>query len=167
MKTLILSALLILSTTAGAVTVEVKDAYVRLMPPTQKVTGAFMTLVNNSDTARAAVSAKSSVSEVAELHNHINNDGVMQMRQVEKIEVPAGGTTELKPGGYHVMLINLTAPLKLGQMVDITLNFDDGSSTGFQAEVKTVMGGMKMGGGMGKKNMNPGQMKMPTKNMGQ
>lgn len=160
MKKLILSTVfLMLSSAAGAATVEVKDAYVRLMPPTQKVTGAFMTLVNTSDSVRAAVSAKSSVSEVSELHNHINNNGVMQMRQVDKIEVPAGGSTELKPGGYHVMLINLTKPLQLGQMVDITLNFDDGSSTEFQAEVKTVMGGMKMGGGMGKKHMNPDPMK--------
>jgi len=148
-----------LSTSVGAATVEVKDAYVRLMPPTQKVTGAFLTLVNNSDTRRAAVSATSSVSKVAELHNHVNNNGVMQMRRVDKIEVPAGGSTELKPGGYHVMLINLIQPLELGQMVDITLNFDDGSSTEFQAEVKSVMAGMKMGGGMDKKKMEHGHMK--------
>jgi len=162
MKKLIFAALLMLSTSGWAATVEVKDAYVRLMPPSQKVTGAFMTLVNNTDSARSAVSAKSSVSKVSELHTHINNNGVMQMRQVEKIEVPAGGSTELKPGGYHVMLINLTQPLELGQMVDITLNFDDGSSAEFQAEVKSVMAGMKMGEGKGhmdKKKMDPGQMK--------
>ncbi len=157
MKKLILAALLVLSSSAWAGSVEVKDAYVRHMPPTQSVTGAFMMLVNTTDTDRAAVSGSSSVAGTVELHTHIKDGEVMRMRQVEKIDIPAGGMTELKPGGFHVMLIDLKKPLELGQMVDITLNFDDGSSTEFQAEVKTVMGGMKMGGGMDHKKMG-GQM---------
>ena len=72
------------------------------------------------------------------------NQGVMKMRQVEKIEVPAGSETVLEPGGYHVMLIGLKQSLELGQKVAITVNFDDGSSVPVEAEVKTVMGGMKM-----------------------
>lgn len=134
--------------------VEAKDAYVRHMPPTQSVTGAFMMLVNPTNSDRAAVSAESSVAGTVELHTHIHDGGVMRMRQVEKIEVPAGGMTELKPGGFHVMLIDLKEPLELGQMVDIKLNFDDGSSAEIQAEVKSVMGGMKMGGGMEHKKMD-------------
>jgi len=147
MRKLIIAALVVFSSSVWAGSVEVKDAYVRHMPPTQTVTGAFMTLVNTTDSDRAAVSASSDVAETVELHTHIKDGGVMRMRQVEKIDIPAGGSTELKPGGFHVMLIDLKKPLELGQMVDISLTFDDGSSTAFQAEVKTVMGGMKMGDG--------------------
>lgn len=152
MKRFILAVLVVLSSGAWAgshgqqESVAVKDAYVRHMPPTQTVTGAFMMLVNPTDSDRAAVSAESSVAGSVELHTHIHDSGVMRMRQVEKIDVPARGMTELKPGGFHIMLIDLKAPLESGQMVDIKLNFDDGSSVEIDAEVKSVMGGMKMDG---------------------
>lgn len=159
MKKFILATLVILSSSAWAGTVEVKDAYVRHMPPTQSVTGAFMVLVNTSDADRAAVSAESSVAGTVELHTHIQDGGVMRMRQVEKIDVPAGGMMELKPGGFHLMIIDLKESLEIGQMVDIKLNFDDGSSTEIQAEVKSVMGGMKMGDGMKHEKMDHSKMK--------
>ncbi len=148
MKKLILLTLLALSSSSWAGAVSVEGAYVRHMPPTQPNTGAFMTLVNNSDTARAAVSAESEVAETVELHTHIHDNGVMRMRQVEKIEVPANGKTELEPGGFHVMLIGLKQPLKVDQVVDINVNFDDGSSELVKAKVKSVMAGMKMKSGM-------------------
>lgn len=159
MKKFILATLVILSSSAWAGTVEVKDAYVRHMPPTQSVTGAFMVLVNTSDADRAAVSAESSVAGTVELHTHIQDGGVMRMRQVEKIDVPAGGMMELKPGGFHLMIIDLKESLEIGQMVDIKLNFDDGSSTEIQAEVKSVMGGMKMGDGMKHEKMDHSKIK--------
>ena len=172
MKRLILATFVMLASgmwgSVWAGSVEIKDAYVRHMPPTQSVTGAFMMLVNTSDADRAAVSAQSSVAGTVELHTHIHDGGVMRMRQVDKIEVPAGGMTELKPGGFHVMLIDLKGPLELGQMVDIKFNFDDGSSAEIEAEVKSVMGGMKMGGAMGRKEMDHKKMdhsKMKMKTM--
>ena len=145
MKTLITALIFLFSASAWADAVTVENAYVRHMPPGQKVTGAFMTLKNGSDQDRAAVSASSDVAETVELHTHLHEDGVMKMRQVEKIEVPAGSATVLEPGGYHVMLIGLKQSLEMGQMVGITLNFDDGSTVAVEAEVKSVMGGMKMG----------------------
>ena len=145
MKSLIISLLLLLgATNAWADAISVENAYVRHMPPGQKVTGAFMTLKNGSDQDRAAISASSDVAETVELHTHIHDKGVMKMRQVEKIEVAAGAETVLEPGGYHVMLIGLRQSLELGQKVSITLNFDDGSSVPVEAEVKSIMGGMKM-----------------------
>ena len=130
---------------AGAETVTVEDAYVRHLPPGQTVTGAFMVLKNGSGQDRTAVSASSDVAEAVELHTHLHEDGVMKMRQVEKIEVPAGSETLLQPGGFHLMLIGLKQPLDLGQLVDITLNFDDGSSVPVKAEVRSVLKGMNMG----------------------
>jgi len=60
----------------------------------------------------------------------------MKMRQVKEIAVKAGGQAELKPGSYHVMLIDLKAPLKEGETVPLTLTFDDGSSQTIDAPVK-------------------------------
>lgn len=144
MKSLFASILLLFASAVWAGSVSIENAYVRHMPPTQKVTGAFMTLKNDSAENRAAVSAESEVAETAELHTHIHENGMMKMRQVDKIDIVAGSETVLEPGSFHVMLIGLKQPLELGQMVAITLNFDDGSSTQVQAEVKTVMSGMKM-----------------------
>jgi len=145
MKTLLTATLLLLSTNLWAASIIVEDAYVRHMPPTQSVTGAFMVFKNTSDVDRAVVSAESDVAGTVELHAHLHENGVMKMRQVDKIDVPAGGETILKPGGLHVMLIDLKQPLDLGQMVEIKFILDDGSSTQVQAEVQSVMKGMKMG----------------------
>jgi copper(I)-binding protein len=147
MKIIITAFLILLSSNLWAASVSIEGAYVRHMPPTQSVTGAFMTFKNTTDTDRAVVSAESDVAERVELHTHLHENGVMKMRQVEKIEVPAGGETVLAPGGFHVMLIGLKQSLELGQMVDIKFNFDDGSSEQIQAEVKSIMDGMKMNGG--------------------
>ncbi len=159
MKALLAAFLLLSSSNLWAASVTVEDAYVRSMPPTQTVTGAFMVFKNTTGSDRAVVSAESDVSDKVELHTHLHEDGVMKMRQVEKIDVPAGGETVLKPGGLHVMLIGLKQPLNLGQMVDIKFNIDDGTSMQIQAEVKTVMGGMKMKGDMNHEKMDHSKMK--------
>ncbi len=152
MKALLTASLLLLSSNVWAASIAVEDAYVRLMPPTQTVTGAFMVLKNASDDDRAVVSAESDVADKVELHTHQHENGVMKMRQVDQIEVPAGGETVLKPGGFHIMLIGLKQPLTLGQMVEIQMNMDDGSSTQVHAEVKSVMGGMGNMDGMNMKH---------------
>ncbi|MDI6747834.1 MAG: copper chaperone PCu(A)C [Rhodocyclaceae bacterium] len=122
--------------------VSVADPYVRLAPPGAKVTAAFMTLRNSSDKAALVVTADSAVANVTELHNHINDGGVMRMRQVKEIVVPAQGEVSLKPGSYHVMLIDMKAPLKDGDAVAITLGFADGSSKIVEAPVKRPTAGM-------------------------
>lgn len=108
--------------------ISIGDAYVRLPPPGAKTTGAFMALKNAGDKDVQVVKANSAVAAVTELHNHINDNGVMRMRQVKEIAVPAKGETHLKPGSYHVMLIDMKAPLKEHDHVVITLEFSDGSS---------------------------------------
>lgn len=116
--------------------VKVHQPFVRLMPPTQPNTGAFMTLENTSAEDRAVVRAESEVSRVVELHTHTMVDGVMQMREIPEIRIPAGQRTELKPGGLHVMLIGLHQPLQEGQEVAITLVFDDQSRQTIHAPVR-------------------------------
>ena len=128
--------MLSLGALAGAAdSVTVQDPYVRLAPPNAPATGAFMVIRNGGDKDVKVVSASNPASKVTELHTHLNEGGVMKMRPVPAIEVKAKGEAVLKPGGLHVMLIDLKAPMKEGDVVPITLSFDDGSSKQVDAKV--------------------------------
>lgn len=157
MKSILSIALLALALPAYAAgladQVSVADPYVRMAPPGSKTTGAFMTLKNAGDKEAKLVTAASSAANVTELHNHINDGGVMRMRQVKEIAVPAKGEVALKPGSYHVMLIDMKAPLKEGDHVVINLGFADGSSKEVHATVKKPMAEMPM------KDMDHSKMK--------
>ena len=115
--------------------VTVQDPYVRLAPPNAPATGAFMVIRNAGDKDVKVVKADNPVSRVTELHTHLNEGGVMKMRPVPAIDVKAGGEAVLKPGGLHVMLIDLKAPMKEGDTVPLTLTFDDGSTKKVDAKL--------------------------------
>lgn len=123
--------------------VMVSDPFAREVPPGAPASASFMTLQNASDSAIKIVSADSQVSKVVELHTHTNDNGVMRMRKIPFIEIPAEGTTVLKPGGLHIMLIGPHKPLKKGQEIAVTLKFEDGSSKEVKMPVKSIMGMMK------------------------
>ncbi len=146
-KTLL--GLLVAGTALFASSIEVKDSYVRATPPGLPNSAAFMTVVNTSDKDVAIVKATSKVSKVVELHTHDMKDGVMKMYQVPKIDVAANSETVLKPGGFHIMLIGLYNPLKVGENVELTLELSNGETKTITAPVKTVMGGMKHHGHKG------------------
>ncbi|MDO2948148.1 copper chaperone PCu(A)C [Aeromonas simiae] len=119
--------------------VSVEQGYVRLLPPGTPNTAAFMTLNNEADKPVRLVAAASSAAARVELHTHLNDNGVMRMRQVAHIEVPAGGHVQLQPGGLHVMLFDVT-PLSADARVPLTLTFDDGHSLRLSLPVREVMG---------------------------
>lgn len=127
-----------LSCAAYSAGVSIGDPYARAVPPGQPNSAVFMSLENQSDQGQALVGAESTVSEVVELHTHVEEDGMMRMRRIEKIEVPAGETVTLQPGGLHVMLIGLKQPLDAGDVVDLTLVFEDGSRSSVQAPVRRI-----------------------------
>lgn len=120
--------------------VSVEDAWVRATVPQQKATGAFMKLNAAKDTR--LVSVTSPASPVVEVHEMAMQDNVMRMRQVPGVELPAGKTIELKPGGYHIMLMDLPQQMKAGETVPLTLVFEgkDGKreSLEVQAPVRPV-----------------------------
>ena len=120
----------------------IAGAYVRMVPPGTPNSAAFMTISNRGSSDRKLIQAASPVARKVELHTHLNDQGMMRMRQVADIEIKAGAQTELKPGGYHVMLLDLQQPLQEGDSVALTLRFDDGSTKEIDAAVKkpqTVM----------------------------
>jgi len=152
----IIALLTAISVSLVAASIDVKDAYVRATPPGLPNSAAFLTLQNNTAKDVALVKAVSDVAKAVELHTHDMKDGVMKMYQVPKIDVKANSSVTLKPGGFHIMLIGLTKPLKVDESIDFTLEFSNGEKTTFTAPVKTVMGGMKHGM---KKGMSCGQGK--------
>jgi copper(I)-binding protein len=124
MKRLILASLMCCGLAAPAFAqVQVADPWVRGTVAQQKATGAFMKLTA-ADGSRL-VEAKSPVAAVVEIHEMTMVDNVMKMRAVPGVELPAGKAVELKPGGYHVMLMDLKQQLKSGDTVPITLVFED------------------------------------------
>lgn len=117
---------------------DIIDPYVRLAPPNAPATGAFMRLKNTGHTPIRLVKASNPNSKATELHDHIHDQGVMKMRQIPEIVIPAQGEVVLKPGGLHVMLIGMRAPLKEGDQVPIRLECEEGSSKEIQAPVRRI-----------------------------
>lgn len=98
---------------------QVNDAWVRASVAGQQSTGAFMTLQADSDSK--LLSVQSPVANTVQIHQSSMKDDVMSMRQVESVALPAGKPVSLDPHGYHVMLIDLTAQVKEGDKVPLTL----------------------------------------------
>jgi len=141
---LLFAALLPFGTVLAA-EIGVEDPYARAVPPGQPNSAVFMVLTNNGDADRALVAAESDAAATVELHTHTMADGMMQMRKIERIDLPVSERVVLQPGGLHVMLIGLTEQLMPGMDVALTLVFDDGSRTAVSAPVRRIDGAM---GGM-------------------
>lgn len=118
--------------------IEVTEPHARLMPPGIRTTAAYMTLGNGGDSDVRVIAAACPAAGATELHQHIDDGGVMRMRQVKEIVVPARGVVTLRPGGYHVMLIDLKVPLKEGDRLAITLAFSDGGSKTIEVPVRQM-----------------------------
>lgn len=116
----------------------VANPYARAVPPVIENSAMFMNLKNTGTTDHAIVSASSEAAKVVELHTHVNDGGVMRMRKVDQIDIKAGDSTVLEPGGLHVMLLGLTRPLAAGTTVQVSLVFSDGSNKVVVAPVKAV-----------------------------
>jgi copper(I)-binding protein len=120
--------------TAAQAQVTVSGAWVRGTVQGQTATGAYMQL--RSADGATLVGADSSAASIVEIHEMRMEGNTMRMRGVEQLELPAGRTVELKPGGYHVMLMDLKAPLKKGDTVPIKLKVRSKSGQTQDVEVK-------------------------------
>jgi len=111
-----------------------RDAWVRGTVAQQQATGAFMQLT--SAQGGKLVSVQSPVAGMAEVHEMAMEGNVMKMRAIPGLDLPAGMTVELKPGGYHVMLMDLKKPLKEGDTVPLTLVVEGKDGKRQKIEVK-------------------------------
>ena len=101
----------------------VTNGWIRATPPNAKMGAAYLTMMNHQDQADALIGASSPLAEVVEIHNVKEENGMMKMYPVDSLEVPAKGMVMLKPGGYHIMLINLKQAPKFGESHMLTLRF--------------------------------------------
>ena len=131
---------IVLTSVPARAEVIVTDAWIRGTVGGQKSTGAFMQLRSTTDTSLVGIA--STVAQSAELHETKSEGGMMKMRPMNALALPAGKMVELKPGGYHVMLVDLTQALKAGETIPLTLTFQarDGrrSTMSVQAAVRPL-----------------------------
>jgi hypothetical protein len=122
--------------------VSVTEPWIRATVPGQKVAGGYMQL--KSERNVALVDASSPAAARVEIHEMAMEGNVMKMRAMTKLDLPAGRTVELKPGGYHIMFMEIKEPMKPGAQVPVTLVFEDGekkrSSINVTAEVRPLSG---------------------------
>ncbi len=144
-------AALLLSACGGAKgpQIEIKDPWARPSPKMATSGAAYMIIENKGNEDDALIGVDGDVSDAVEIHEMVvDENNVMHMKPVEgqRLVIPAKGKVELKPGGYHIMLIGLKHQLQEGEVVDLTLKFEKSGEMKVQAPVKMMEGGMKMGG---------------------
>jgi hypothetical protein len=135
MNRLLLASALLVSLAAQA-QVKVDEPWVRATVAPQKTTGAFMQLTSARPVK--VVAASSPVAAVVEIHEMKMEGGVMKMRAVDALALPAGQAVALKPGSYHVMLMGLKAPIKAGETVPLTLTVEGEDKQRTAVEIKAV-----------------------------
>lgn len=143
---LILAALLAAPALAGPA-IEVTEAWARPSIP-NRPGAAYLEIRNAGDAPDRLVGVRAAGAEAAELHEARQKDGMMTMAPVEAIEVPAGETVKLAPGGFHVMLFGLAKPLAEGDTLGLTLEFEQAGEIAVAAPVMRGGMGTGMGGGM-------------------
>jgi copper(I)-binding protein len=117
-------------------------------PPNAPVAGGFMKITNNGSQADRLVSASASFSPKVEIHEMTMEGDVMKMRPIMGgLEIPAGGSVELKPGGYHVMFMGLAEPLKDGESRKVVLTFEKAGAVEVDFTVKDMQPGGHMNHG--------------------
>lgn len=131
-----------LAQTASVGAIKIENAYTRATVPGQQVAGGFMKIENKGATDQL-LSASSPVAGEVQLHEMAMEGNIMKMRLVKDIAVPAGGAVELKPGGLHLMFMNIKAPLAAGESVPVKLKFAKAG----EVEVKMPVNAMGQHGG--------------------
>lgn len=121
----------------GAEGIVVKDPWVRWLPGGRPNSAAFMVIENHAQTEAVLRSVSSSKIQSIEMHTMESTDGMMRMRRVEEIRIPAGGQVELKPGVLHLMVFGLPEDFQDQDKMDLTLTFADGSSLTVEATARS------------------------------
>ena len=134
MRKLLFAAAALLASASAFAQTSVTDAWVRGTVAGQKATGVFMQI--RSTSGGALVSASSPVAGIVEIHEMAMENNVMRMRAIPKLDLPANRPVELKPGGYHVMLMDLKQQLAKGQVVPVTLKVQGADGKTETIEVK-------------------------------
>ena len=117
----------------------VKDAWVGKVPPSSPVAAAYMTITNEGNADDKLLSVTSSISGSTMIHQTVIDDqGVAKMNMVDALVIPAGKSVELKPGGTHVMLMDLKEPVTDKDKIELDLKFENAGDIKVEAPVKKL-----------------------------
>jgi copper(I)-binding protein len=130
-----LSATSLQAQQAQAPGLDISGGFLRAAPMVSR-TGAGFMIIRSTGPADKLLAFRSPACTRPELHTHINDNGIMRMREVPEIDVPAGGEARLQPGGLHLMFIDLTTQLTEGEMVPVTLIFEKAGEVQIELPVK-------------------------------
>lgn len=120
----------------AAAEVEVRDAWIKQLPPTVPMRAGYLTLHNRGDSTMLLTGASSDAFGRVEIHRSYEQDGMMRMDPVDSIELPANTEFRLEPGGYHLMMMMPRAATRAGDRVGLVLEFSDGSRQSLQMTVR-------------------------------
>ena len=138
MKYLLL--LLALAATPAAAQIKVEEAWMRATPPGAKIAAGYLT-IRNAGAADRLISVSSPAAERVETHITARDGDILRMREVKGYDVPAKGMLELKPGGAHLMFVDIKAPLKEGTSVPAIIRFQRAGEIKVEFQVRPLAGG--------------------------
>ena len=115
---------------------EISDGWMRALPPGQPTAAAYLTVTNPDAATVRLVAARSEFAGRVEIHRSSQVEGMWRMRRIDGLDIPAGGTITLAPGGTHLMLMGLARPLQEGESLSILLEFDNGEALPARIVVK-------------------------------
>jgi copper(I)-binding protein len=120
--------------------IQIEQSWARATAPGAKVAGGYMVIRNAGAAGDKLVSASSPAAAKVELHVHVNEGGVMKMREVPAYDVPAKGSFELKPGGAHLMFLDIKRPFKEGEKLPVKLKFEKAGEVSAEFQVGRMGG---------------------------
>ena len=142
MRAVIITLLAFLAVPALA-QVEIREPWARATPPGAKTAAGYMLLRNRSAAADRLVGATSGAAARVETHVHIRDGDIMRMREVKGYDIPANGRFELKPGGAHLMFVDLKAPFREGERIPVVLKFQNAGEVKIELQVTGLAGRQK------------------------
>jgi periplasmic copper chaperone A len=129
---------------------KIENAFTRPTPGGAAVAAGYLTIVNGGNTPDRLVSVTSDISAKAQIHEMKMDNGVMEMREVpDGLPIPAGASVMLKPGGYHIMFVDLKRPVKPGDVIHVVLTFEKAGKVDVPFPAAGEMGAMSPGSTMG------------------
>jgi periplasmic copper chaperone A len=129
---------------AAAEPVSIRDAWIRATPPGARTAAAYLTIVNSGPEDRLLGGA-TPAAERLEVHTHVTEGGMSRMVRLDALELPAGETQRLEPGGLHLMLIDVAAPLTPGMTVPVSLELASGGRLQIDVPVVDARSGAASG----------------------
>lgn len=114
---------------------DIVDFWIRAVPKVSKMSAAFGTIKNSSEKPIKLIKVTSDISNTVEIHTTKNDDGIMKMRKLPSLSIPAKGESVLRPGGNHIMFINLKKEMIPKKRFRLNFEFDDGQKISKEVEV--------------------------------